>query len=727
MGTELIVHQTLHGYSDGHRLLKSSFALSQSDLTLMNIISDISGPSSGFSFDSYITGYPLNDAYYALARTWTASEAPRIGSVWTHTLLVRTFDLETLPGLDKLLMLFMRPEGLGDLDRYGQPLAITQDGVFSNVWFWPPLDANLAARVIGSLYGHSTKPGTWISTQQPKKAEHLALAIWSQQWPSLRSSFTFCTLSFANRTVHRKPFMLQVGPRPALNAPPGGDLDIVDADASISDKPQEQWIQMLVEDVHLGDANSRLRQFLRRFGRDVGADRAKIVPLVVIFGQLSPSVQFGPADSFSPSAILSSEGMMRKLAEVVIRHFPQPSEALPLKKFLFGPVSGVEPMVLSREADLLEVLVTVRGSDALNPEQLALRDRIQALARGNREHLIKLMTQLEWRDDSLMQLEFFRGLLNALNERELALLWESQETSLHEFLTKNPDVGLAPQLWRLPQWQQEQIWTALVRAEPKGDLLRGFVTAMLDARSDFLAERLLEYRGNETVNFVLDWVDEHSEEAHALPNGWRILLARSPQEVLSWFNQTPSLKWATWFLLFKLADANDSFAGRIPLRRWIRVGESLVASKDPDLDLMAYILSLGLVDSSPEALRIIGLTFDPVHEAGLQNQLQGASWARLASCLPGNWWDWDKCERLRQGVIQSFTEHHWPAIGLLEVVKTERTLYQVLESCRTSKGGRRLLKRLKEDLKTGEIKETWRGKVLSDYFENQSFGRNPPS
>src|SRR5207249_9285845 len=82
----VLLHQLLHGYADGHRLIEGSFK-PQGDLTrLMLRMSDLSGSSMVSGFEEYLTGYPLisNDAY-ALAKTWYAPEMPRPGCVWTHT------------------------------------------------------------------------------------------------------------------------------------------------------------------------------------------------------------------------------------------------------------------------------------------------------------------------------------------------------------------------------------------------------------------------------------------------------------------------------------------------------------------------------------------------------------------------------------------------------------------------------------------------------------------
>src|ERR1041384_859427 len=104
-----VFHQALHGYVDGHGLIRSSSKVPADTAHLMLIMSDMSGPSMIRGFETYLTGYPLREIKsYALARTWYAPEMKRPGCVWTHTLIIRNTDLGYLPDLLSLMDLFKR-------------------------------------------------------------------------------------------------------------------------------------------------------------------------------------------------------------------------------------------------------------------------------------------------------------------------------------------------------------------------------------------------------------------------------------------------------------------------------------------------------------------------------------------------------------------------------------------------------------------------------------------
>ena len=129
-------HQALHGYSEGHRLLASSTSLAAIDTRTMLVLSDLSGPGASIGDEGYLTGYPLPDAgLYALARTWLATEMPRPGCVWTHTILIDFADLASLSSPAVLLRLFIKPDSLDNLFAFRKSVAVDSEAdPFAPVW-----------------------------------------------------------------------------------------------------------------------------------------------------------------------------------------------------------------------------------------------------------------------------------------------------------------------------------------------------------------------------------------------------------------------------------------------------------------------------------------------------------------------------------------------------------------------------------------------------------------
>ena len=123
----LQVHQCLHGYVDGHRLIACSTTLKPRDLKTMLILSDSSGPGAMMDDAGYLTGYPLPESgFYALARTWAATEISRPGCVWTHTILVDFADLALVSSMDHFMLEFRRPGNPILPSNYGKVLRLPE-------------------------------------------------------------------------------------------------------------------------------------------------------------------------------------------------------------------------------------------------------------------------------------------------------------------------------------------------------------------------------------------------------------------------------------------------------------------------------------------------------------------------------------------------------------------------------------------------------------------------
>ena len=172
------VHQALHGYADGHRLLASSKKLNTRDQKTMLIMSDVSGAGSSLDPLGYLTGYPLPDSgVYAMARTWAAVEMARPGCVWTHTLLIDFDDLAQLDEMSFVERAFRRPSMNSPHTEYTTPLMIG----CTNESETPSLaNVDSLRRVLSALYQF---PKDKILCGVEDESPRIALEVWAQQWP----------------------------------------------------------------------------------------------------------------------------------------------------------------------------------------------------------------------------------------------------------------------------------------------------------------------------------------------------------------------------------------------------------------------------------------------------------------------------------------------------------------------------------------------------------------
>lgn len=255
------VDQALFGYSDGHRQIAASLRLSSKDLYNLAAASDLASGAKLGPDDSYLTGLPLTESrHYALIRTWAAPEMPRPGCVWSHVLLIDFRLLSSHGDLSEFLGLLRRPvEPSPKL--YGEPISIE----FSDALRAVP-DRRSVIELIRSYYSGS--PVLLDEEVERTTLEAAITAVWSQQWPRLRTSFSFRTAAGGER---RKSELIDYD----VQTGAGGSSPAEHADAS-------GWVAAGAADAELNRVTP-LRRFLWRYGRDLSAPRKHYRTLVELF------------------------------------------------------------------------------------------------------------------------------------------------------------------------------------------------------------------------------------------------------------------------------------------------------------------------------------------------------------------------------------------------------------------------------------------------------------
>ncbi|WP_420142132.1 hypothetical protein, partial [Sphingomonas sp.] len=292
----IVVQQTLHGYSDGHRLIAGSVSLSSVDARTMLVMSDLSGPGVKPPPSGYLTGYPLDGSgRYVLARTWAAPEMPRPGCVWTHSLIVENADLGAMTGAAGLLAAFRRPDGPSRREGYTSPVEVNAADPEPTQFTATPTLVTRATELVNALYA-APERAIVVQAGDEDQDEMLATSIWMQQWPRLRRGFGFCTLAKMDRSLKGQALDLQMVP--------GGERQLASKfkDAvSPSDVPHVPAAATLVAD--LVDSRTSLREFLRRTGGDVEGGRRAMVPLVTLYDAIFD----GPPDL--PAAVRAFDAL----------------------------------------------------------------------------------------------------------------------------------------------------------------------------------------------------------------------------------------------------------------------------------------------------------------------------------------------------------------------------------------------------------------------------------
>jgi hypothetical protein len=665
------VDQTLHGYSEGHRLIEGSFKLPPSDARTMLVLSDASGSGFRIPANGYITGYPLTESgKYVLARTWAAPEMSRPGCVWTHSLLIDFADLARLGTVDDLLERFQRPSSGGggafaiqlqvEISRASTPVA--------------PIGVRRAGQWASALYGRPK--GRIIAGRERPEDEELVVAIWMQQWPRLRRAFRFCTFSAEDRSSSADAFDLQLMDMSRTSRSKVPDRVI----ASAID--QSDWIETLLDDL-VTPTGSGLRQFLRDVGSDVTNGRGAMVPLVHLYTALEPNARSSRlAEAVSELERLGpSQGRLGRAAAA--RMVFSRTELADRKLFDFAlqqvradrDLLGVKPLVVGRallrwKPDLL--------ADEL-PEDDPLHKAVDAaLPEANVNELIEL--------------------IDALPDAAVAVL------------PARPDIFEHASFWQIAALDAPSLIGALDLGQDRAARIVG---ALMEAGRDECSAVIVDRFGIDPVVAALSSLDAVGIRSRS---AWIQTVSRRVDDLADGMS-----RGVIWHrpLLLALAEilGPDAVPNSIGTDPWLTAVERTTASDDVQgEDLLASFLftrARGWISKS--AGRLFFLSVQRLHEAMALERLTDEAWRVAKPRLPYGsvWRDWDQCEKLRHAVVDSFVGRDLPPIEFGTVVNDNNLWKELVDLAANSFRGRRYLDKVRSALRgDGEAWCDERAKII---------------
>ena len=653
------LHQALHGYVDGHCQLALSASLRPRDQKRLLALSDISGPSACLEDDGYLTGYPLQEsAFFALGRTWPAPEMPRPGCVWTHTLLISFTDLAALNTLTGLLGMFRRPLGVHAAPGYAKPTILSTNAPVCFTSF----TEDWARRIIGGLYGKPRR--RIVATGFGEQVDVVVLALWSQQWPRLRRSFSFCTLATRDRSDQNGNFDLQVLPDSDRSIRTRF-TDALDVDSAALGAAR--WVDDAIDDL-VQPNGAGLRDLFRRLGADIAVGREAFRPLCLLHRALRASH--------------SRAETVTEAVEVLHHEFgtdPSRAARTTVATAAFGQAEKLdEPS--------FRFLWTNLG--LLDPETLltgALRLGRSAWRRDP-SLLIPLLTEESTRgvvDRTLTDLdlaELVTGLAQAPALRAAALIRRPEVLAQPAFWTNLDSVG--PAFQAAKGWRVEATLSAL----------------MLAGRHDLAADAVHEFGCAATLR--------------ALKAVWE----RSPNEVGAWLQpSTGDVGAVAEFLvaestiprlmMYRLARdlAPESVPNDYGEDPWLIAQRHSVGEIDgtESTYLNAYLLSRALTQRTRCAGELAHLSFESTHAALASNRLAYSDWRLLETRLPWSitWWEWDRCFRLRAGIVALFVDRDLAPRLFAELCDSDELFALLAERAARIKRGRGYLKRVRRFLR----------------------------
>lgn len=438
----ITVQQYLFGYQHGHRLLSGSRSISNELLQQIISRTDAPGANAKDHESTLLQGFPLVGVLqYALARTWSdRREGSRPGTVLTHLLLIDLPDLGREDISLPLLELLKDDPNETDFDQFRLPLQLeTRRRARARV----PEDLcrtmrsrELLPQLYESAYGPAevmltVTPSPVASSLMRSGAELFLAALWEQQWPRLRRSFSFVVTNWRASTLSPSRYHADLL------------LFIRETKEIRESSPVPRWVKTLENDLISPGA---LRQFLRRAGADIKSTRQIMQSLVDLHLRFQTK-------EWSP-------GAYHEIAEIIFSSFPNASDAKWLKKQLF------DPSVWERHTDFKanEFIAAMLDMNRLHDRVTSPVDWPPLIYQAMQDDPVELSrTVAAAFDDEDVPLseEFCDAYLDELSIHDLSPATDAQPFLLPAVVERHPSWLEREELWTALPGRQENLLNAL--------------------------------------------------------------------------------------------------------------------------------------------------------------------------------------------------------------------------------------------------------------------------
>lgn len=665
------VHQAIHGYRDGHRLLSSSTPLPPEASRTMLVLSDMSGPSMQPGFDEYLTAYPLPGTdLFVLARTWYAPEMQRPGCVWTHSLLIPRAHVARIPTTG-LLGAFRRPQLEGVESAASKPVEVdevTSGGATPDGF----ADRGLAASLIGAVLGQP-RP-VIVVADTAAQFEALFLRLWEELWPAERTRFSFCTGALMPRSNTGALLDLQAVPRaiPPSQFRKSASTALV-LDLRAPSKP-EAWVEVVLDGAVRGDAT--FRAWLEAAaGADAG--RAVVPSLAPIFGE------WHAQGSSARSA----------LANIVGAKDLDPGACSRLIGMVFDRANTESGATGRRE--MLHDLCGHRDND-LAPIATMLEDQTRRLFEESRTEGVTLVLSLLGSELTEVGERVLRAAVLLLVPNDVETFGDAQTPFLSTIVGANPVLARSPILWKRVGSRAIDVLSQLSGASLDDEARGAVIDAIFTSGRDVSVDALVRFGGKIAIIRALT----------ALASGqlqfswqWRSALSVQPGTVLEWLEglSPPSLRDLELGSRFVSPKATQS--------RLATVWKSGTASSGSIVPrVAAFGLTLAFWEGDVKS-PLLAVCFQPTYDAAGSSRLEYEEWDWLREQAPSVSWyrDWDRCERLAAALARLLEKRDASLETVFTIVYSLPAIRKVAAILDDDRDTRPYLKSLRKSVESSSI------------------------
>jgi len=665
------IHQAVHGYRDGHRLLSCSTPLGPDAGRAMLVMSDMSGPSMQPGFDEYLTGYLLaGTEYFVFAKTWYAPEMQRPGCVWTHSLLVPRAEVASM-STAPLVASFRRPQVDGVDAAATTPVVIDKDATVERAddGF---ADKGLAATLIGAVLGQFRPVIVLADTATQFEAAFLRL--WEDLWPAERARFSFCTGALMPRANAGALLDLQAVPRaiPMSQFRKSASAALV-LDPRTPSKP-EDWVDLILDGAVRGDAT--FRSWLEAAA---GADASRsVVPILApVFGAWHAP---GSSARSALASLLNAKdldtGTRSRLIGMVFYRANTESGAAGRRELLHD-ICG------HRDNDLAAIATV-------------LEDQTRRLFEDSRGEGVALVLSLLGDELTYTGDRVLRAAVLLLQPGDLEFLGDAHAPYLPTIVGANRYLASSPVLWSRSGSRSGEILSQLDGMDLNDEQRAAIVDAVLSSGRDSSVDALIRFGGKTAIFRGLSAIASGQIQ---LSWPWRSALVSQRDTVLEWLESlsTPSLVQLELGSRFVSPKAKESRL--VTVWKAGTVNNGLIAPR-----VAAFGLTLAFWERNVTS-PLFAACFQPTYDAAGSSCLEFDEWEWVREYAPPSsyWRDWDKCERLANATARLFEEQSASLETVFRIVHSRPAVRKLANVLHDDRDTRPYLKSLRKAVESSSI------------------------
>lgn len=629
----MILHQMLHGYSQGHNLLASSIILPyEEDMDLVFTQSDWDEYSSPYDKDSsYLTIYPLKKSgYLVVAKSWYAHEMDRPGCVWTQSLLVKIDEIEQEFNFEELLDVFRRPQK----DKYGlytQPILVNSVD-FKSVLLAPTISNNDVGRLLVNLAQKKTG-ATFRVEMNTIEYQKLVLRLLQYLPTELLRETSICSGTLLQRKIDGHPFSLQFTPQS------GNSL--------ASSKVDNNDIVLLFWSASVHDDLRSLFKLTRLFSKDIGDSYEKLMASIKLIYLLLQAYQEG------------KEVKMEMILDIIITAFPAKEDGATVKlNFLRQSVSKI----FCTESHFVYLLCTMQNNNAFDYEAIGFYNRIKEFRQndtdGEYQHLIvNLLTSYYLNQTGT---RVMREGLNYLSDdilKQFAL--EHWDNYLAAIKTFDYLLEARPVWIDFERHHFKEVYSVFVQEQRPAfmcyhELLKRLLAYDIDFSNEI--NKGLYIQQEDIVNVIWDYYN-NSNKLHVL-EGARTITSEKYSDFLAWIGRQSDYSPIVCSYILEIVNPESDMVRSKGSSIWRmyanKIGNNKIASGVEGVDYLVFLFLLSFNWKDDYALTFLRISFNRLHHIFSTGYEDKKVWKPLRYFLYGFWWweYWDKCKMLRVGVVR---------------------------------------------------------------------------